>query len=160
MPIIYALHGYMGSGKTTYAKKICDESKALLMSHDAWMVSLYGKNPPPEMFRVYFDRIEKHILKTAEQLLNMNVNIVLDWGFWSREDRDKIRQWTRKLPNAELRMIALTAPKDTLKQRVLKRTEQDLDDQLVIDENAFEVLFKKFEAIQDDEELYQTINTV
>lgn len=162
MAIVYALYGFTGSGKTTYAKKLAAETTAFLMSHDAWMAALYGDNPG-ENYAIYYKRIKDHILNTAADLLARDVDIILDWGFWSRAERDELRAWAADQggdqSKVDLRLIWLDAPMDVMKERVLKRTSENHDDQVFIDENAFNEFKARFEPLGTDEVVFEKIQT-
>lgn len=44
------LHGYMGAGKTTFARRLEREGRGLCFTHDEWMGHLYGDDPPADAF--------------------------------------------------------------------------------------------------------------
>ena len=47
---LYLIHGYIASGKMTYAKKLEAETDAIRFTLDEWMVNFYGANPPANKF--------------------------------------------------------------------------------------------------------------
>jgi len=55
-PIVYMLYGFVGAGKTVFAKKLEKETGALRFTNDEWMISLYGNNPSAEKFAEYYER--------------------------------------------------------------------------------------------------------
>jgi predicted kinase len=50
------IHGYLGAGKTTFARQLERTIPAIRLSHDEWMVRLYGDNPPIEHFADFYGR--------------------------------------------------------------------------------------------------------
>jgi predicted kinase len=49
MPTVHLIHGYLGTGKTTRAKKLAEEVKGVRFNPDEWMVRLYGDDPPTDL---------------------------------------------------------------------------------------------------------------
>ena len=69
MATIHLLHGFTGAGKSTFAKKLESEIRAIRFSPDEWMVKLYGNNPPEEKFAEYFQNVESLIWQVSSQVL-------------------------------------------------------------------------------------------
>jgi predicted kinase len=46
MAAVHLICGFIGAGKTTYFKKLEVQTDAIRCSPDAWVVALYGNNPP------------------------------------------------------------------------------------------------------------------
>jgi predicted kinase len=51
------LHGFLGTGKTTLAKRLERDLRAVRFTHDEWMSALYGSDPPAEQFSEYYARV-------------------------------------------------------------------------------------------------------
>lgn len=150
MATIHLLHGFTGAGKTTFAKKLETEIGAVRFSPDEWMVKLYGNNPPEEYFAEYFERVESLIWQVAAQVLAVEVDVILDFGFWSRASRDEAREKAQIL-KAESKLYFISTPEPIMKERVLQRTQNLPEGALVIDENAFELFKTRFEPLGEDE---------
>jgi predicted kinase len=56
--ITHLIHGFVGTGKTTYAVKLEKEVPAIRFSLDDWIIVLYGQNPPKESFAEHYSRVE------------------------------------------------------------------------------------------------------
>lgn len=56
----------------------------------------------------------------AERLLTSGVSVILDWGLWTRAERDHYRQRARDL-GAQVETVFLDASFDTLWERVAER---------------------------------------
>lgn len=151
MAVIYALYGFVGVGKTTFAKKLEVETNAVRFTHDEWMCDLYGDNPPEELFSTYCARVDKVIWRMAERILKSGSDVIFDFGFWKRADRDRLRAFAKAL-GVGLRLYHLTCPEAVSKERVLRRTEAMPEGALWINEEAIEIFKTRFEPLDPLEE--------
>lgn len=150
MAILYLIHGFCGAGKTTFAKKLENQKRAVCFSHDEWMCERFGKNPPANKFAEYYNIVTEEIKLEAAIRLSRGQDVILDFGFWTRVDRDAYRAWAQQM-GVECVLHAVTADMDIMKERVLNRTKDVPAGQLFIDESAFESFKTRFEMLQDDE---------
>jgi predicted kinase len=150
-PTIHLLCGRIGSGKTTFAKKLEREIAAIRLSHDEWMVRLYGPNPPEANFGEYFVRVENLIWETAASLVRTGNDVILDGGFWTRESRDVARERALEA-GANAKFYRILCPRRLALERTLERSKDPPADSLWIDRAAYEKLDALFEPMQDDEE--------
>lgn len=150
-PIVHMLHGFVGVGKTIFAKKLEKETSALRFTNDEWMISLYGSNPPAEKFAEYHERTTKLLLDVAFKCLKAGVDVILDDGFWTRSRRDKVRNRITKA-GANFQLYHIKCSDEIMKQRTLKRTKDLSKDVFYINEAAIETFKKRFEPLDDDEE--------
>lgn len=150
-PVAHMLYGFVGAGKTTFAKKLEKKTGALRFSNDEWMISLYGNNPPAEKFTEYHERTTKLLLDIAFKCLKAGVDIILDDGFWSRSRRDKMRNRIIKA-GASFQLYYIKCSDEAMRQRTLKRSKGSSKDAFYIDEAAIETFKKRFEPLGDDEE--------
>lgn len=149
-PTIHLLHGFIGSGKTTLARRLERECGAERFSHDEWMVRLYGWNPPEEHFKEYQLQIEHLIWAEARLAVRAGRDVILDFGFWTRESRDEARNRVRSI-GATAKFYAVYCPRRTMRARTLERSKRPATDSLWIDGAAFDKLMAAFEPMQDDE---------
>jgi predicted kinase len=150
MSTLHMVYGFVGAGKTTFAKSLEQTLPAVRFTHDEWMNKLYGENPPLEQFTDYYNRIHDLIWMYATRLLELKQEVILDTGFWSRVSRDEARAKARAV-GADTKLYFLDAPEDVLKVRVRKRNE-NLQGSLYIDDEAFELFKTRFEPLGKDEE--------
>ncbi len=150
MAKLYLLYGFVGAGKTTYAKELASETGAIRFSPDEWIVRLYGSNPAADMFAEYDQRIRTLIWELAEVFLQSEKDVILDFGFWQRADRNTARE-KAELWHAECELIYLKCSEELMRARVLQRTQNLPEDALVIDENAIEIMRTRFESLGLDE---------
>jgi predicted kinase len=113
--------GLPGSGKTTLAKQLARELAAVRLCPDEWKHDL-GIDYYDEAGRI---RLEDRLWQLAQELLELGQNVVMEHGFWARDERDALRLAARALGVAvELRH--LDVPFDELWRRLAIRNEQAL----------------------------------
>ena len=94
--------GLPGSGKTTLAKQLASEVRAVRLSPDEWMHDL-GIGYYEEETRV---RLEKRLWQLGQELLTLSQSVILENGFSAREERDELRLGGRTIGVAvELRYL-------------------------------------------------------
>jgi predicted kinase len=148
-PLAFLLHGYLGVGKTTLARRLEAEHAAIRFTHDAWMRALYGDDPPGVLFDEYGGRVSGLIEATWTRCLELGVNVVLDSGFWSRSERDRTRARIAQL-GGEYRLYRLTCPDEVARERIAGRNEK-LDASLFIAPATYDALKARFEPLGPDE---------
>jgi len=84
--------GKICSGKTTYAKKLCRESGAVLLSVDEIMLAMFGQHCG-DLHDTYAERTRNYLLNKAVELNKKGITPVLDWGFWTSDGRKEVRQF-------------------------------------------------------------------
>jgi len=80
--------GLPGTGKTTAARRIEVEQKALRLTKDEWVKALYGHENPPSAQ----DVIEGRLIQIGLRALELGNNVIIDYGLWGRDERSALRQ--------------------------------------------------------------------
>ena len=108
------------SGKTTRAKELESEVKAIRLTPDEWHVNLFGHDiaDPEHNKRHYL--IEDMLWQIAARALSLGTNIILDFGFWAKEEREDYRTRAKKL-GAGSEIIFMEVDAGELIQRVRAR---------------------------------------
>jgi predicted kinase len=151
MSTVHLLHGLPGTGKTTFARRLKSDCKAVCLSHDEWMVKLYGTNPASANFTEYHDRILSLLWQIAGEFIKRDIDVVLDHGFWTRRSRDEARAMVVSL-GATPKLYRLVCPDAVADARVLARAKAGIVDCLRIDEHALRVFHSRYEPLQPDED--------
>src|SRR5262245_49713305 len=112
--------GLPGSGKTTHARRLEEELRAVRLSADEWMVAL-SINLWDERTR---EKIERLQWELAQQLLATAVTVIIEWGTWARVERDTLRLRAREL-GAAVELHTLQAPLEELFERVKRRRMEE-----------------------------------
>lgn len=79
MPTIHLIHGYLGSGKTTFARRLEAETGGLRISIDDWTSTL--SNDPVHRDRELFERVWRlmaHLWPSIAQ--SGTQDVILDFG--------------------------------------------------------------------------------
>ncbi len=150
MATAHLIHGFLGAGKTTFARKLEAELGALRFSHDEWMVELFGHDPPVERFAVQAQSVRRVMQALWLRSLGLGLDVVLDFGFWPRAERDEVRAQVAAI-GANHRLYQLARSEAEAWRRIEARNT-DLGDSLLITRATFETLKARFEPLADDEE--------
>ena len=149
MASAHLIHGFLGVGKTTLARQLERSIPAIRFSHDEWMTRLYGDDPPVEHFAELYRRVCQQVEEVWPRCLELGLNVVLDFGFWTRQERDVVRARIAAM-GAQACLYRLTYSEIESWRRIDKRNT-DLQGSLYIARNTFELLKSRFEPLGDDE---------
>ncbi len=150
MATLHLMHGFIGAGKTTYAKKLEKELKALRLNSDEWMLALYGNNPPASSFTACEEKVRALQWEVAMRVLAQGGDVILDWGFWKLATRNEIRH-KLAAQGVSYRFYAMQTDKEVMRERCRKRTEEGGNKELFIDNNAFDEFWPRFEPMSEEE---------
>lgn len=94
MPKVFLTCGKICSGKSTYANKLQITNKAILLSVDEITLALFGRDAG-ENHDTYVERTEKYLFEKSIEIIETGINVVLDWGFWTKTERDFAKEFYR-----------------------------------------------------------------
>lgn len=140
--MITLICGRIGCGKTHYAKQM----DGLLISIDAVMLDRY----PPylgDAHEAIGTQVRAELLEIAASLSG---DIILDWGFWKRSDRDAVRAFFRN-HGRKTRLLWIDLPEEELRRRREYRNAHLPKDAYFIDENLARKCDPQFEPPAPDE---------
>jgi predicted kinase len=143
------MHGFIGCGKTTVAKKLAAELPAIRLNNDDWMVPLYGRGPHPDKHDEYWLRIHNVQWDLARDIIRTGVDVIMDYGCWSKSTR---KEWAARALEFADRVVIHHVKCDinVARTRTIARTNSGAHE-LFVCENAFNTLLKQFEPMLDDE---------
>ena len=142
---VYLIAGFIGSGKTTFSKKLESETGALRFTKDEWVIKVLGRNAPKvDNFARFEDLLANLATDIALKCAAHGVDVIIDDGFWYKRQRDDVFKRIRSI-GAKVKGYYLRCPKDILEQRVLERSKQASDDSFVIDKEMFTKYYELFQ---------------
>ena len=120
---VHLMYGLAGSGKSTLARELSAGGRAVRFTLDEWMTRVH----PDVDFesREYGDKADhmrEVIWSVAEQVLAADVDVVLDWNFWSVERR----RWAidrAAVVHAPVTLHRLSTPIEVASERALARAQ-------------------------------------
>ena len=100
--------GRICTGKSTYAEKLRKELPAVVLSIDEITLALF-RQEAGDMHDTYVERAKEYLYDKSVQIIETGINVVLDWGFWTKKERDYAREFyrSRGIKN-ELHYIAVS----------------------------------------------------
>jgi predicted kinase len=122
MAVLYLMVGLPCSGKTTRAKVLENELCALRFTPDEWQVRLFGHDTLDPEHDKRHSLIEDMLWQIAARALSLGTNIILDFGFWAKEERDDYRSRAQKM-GARSEIIFMDVDEEELMKRVRIRNE-------------------------------------
>ncbi len=110
------------SGKTTRAKELENELFALRLTPDEWHVNLFGHDINDPEHDKRHNLIETMLWQIAARALSLGTNVILDFGFWAKEEREDFRSRARKI-GAGSEIVYMDIDEEELIRRVKIRNE-------------------------------------
>lgn len=92
MAKVYMTCGKICSGKSTYSQKLRKLHGAVILSVDEITLALFGKDVG-EKHDLYVERAEKYLFEKSVEIIESGINVILDWGFWTKRERDFARKF-------------------------------------------------------------------
>jgi predicted kinase len=140
-PRLILICGLPGSGKTTLAKRLAPEVRAVRLCTDEWKHDL-GIDYYDEPARV---RLEARLWRLGRELLELGQSVLMENGFWGREERDELRLAARRL-GVPVQLHYLDAPVDELWRRLQRRNQDAEPGTVPISREDLERWAHQFEA--------------
>lgn len=130
MATLHLMVGLPGSGKTALARELESDHAALRLTVDEWHVRLFGNDVHDDSdeadFAAHSARhaaIESLLWETAARVLVLGVDVILDFGFWTRSERDQFRAEAQTL-GAGFRIHFADVSAEVLLERIKARNAQ------------------------------------
>jgi predicted kinase len=151
MSKVILICGKIASGKTTYAKSMLEKLHGVNLSLDEIMLAVLGENC--DSHDDYKEKTQNYLFNKAVEIVNNGVPVILDWGFWTKNNRIKATEFFTK-HDIPYEWHYINATKKTLIENVKKRNKE-IDDGKVVayhfDDELAEYFWAKFEPPTRDE---------
>ena len=150
MATLYLMVGLPCSGKTTLARTLEYECHALRLTPDEWQIPLFGQDAEDPQHDARHSLIEAMLWNIAARALELGTNVILDYGFWAREEREDYRLRAQQL-GAASEVHYLDVPPDELLRRLAQRNAQPSEQWFLIAEEAMKSWITFFQKPAADE---------
>ena len=150
---IIAVCGKICSGKTCYSNKLKLKENAVILSCDELTSILFDNNlgdAHDEMSK----KIWKYLQQKAVDIVKTNTNVILDWGFWSKRDRQEIREYF-KSQNIKVEIHYIDIDEASWQKNISERNARVLEGKggsdYYLDEGLMKKLLSKWEEPEKNE---------
>ena len=150
MATLHLMVGLPCSGKTTLAKKLERERSALRLTPDEWQVGLLGQDAKEPEHDARHSLIEAMLWNIASRALELGTNVILDFGFWAREEREDYRLRAKRL-GASSEVHFLDVPEEELLRRLAVRNSQPSQESFHISEESMKLWIEFFQKPTPEE---------
>jgi predicted kinase len=147
---LHLMVGLPCAGKTTFAQKLEHEQSALRLTVDEWHIRLFGQDAEEPEHDARHTLIEMMLWQVASRALELGTNVILDFGFWAREEREDYRSRAKAL-GASSEVHFLDAQPDELMRRLRIRNSQSSPTSFYIPEDMMTPWIGFFQRPTPDE---------
>jgi len=150
---IYLICGKICSGKSYYAKTLKEKYNAVILSTDEMTYDLII-NEQGEYYNIFAQRVNNYLKKKAVEICKAGANVILDWGFWTKENRTDISSYL-KLNCISYEWHYIDIDDDTwmrnIEERNMRIEEGNGGSDFYVDEGLLNKLLSMFEVPEKDE---------
>lgn len=153
MAKVIAICGKICSGKSYYANQIKDKVNAVILSTDEATYDLID-NKQGEFYNAFVQRVNKYLMKKATQIVNAGCNVILDWGFWTKQERKATTEYFNQFEiDVEWHYVDIKPSRwqQLIDERNVKIQYGNGGSDFYVDEGLMEKLLSKFEEPSKDE---------
>ena len=146
IPTVYLICGFLGAGKTTYAKKLAQSTGAIHLNPDEICMKRYKREEYENNWEYCFSQTVDYLWEQTAAYVRQNKDVILDMGFWSKSSRKEARKKVIKM-GANVKGYYIYAPDVFLKQRIMSRKGKIAEQNFL----NFDIIKKSFEEPSEDE---------
>ena len=155
MATLHMVCGLPCSGKTTLARELERDLDAVRLTPDEWAMRMMGellpaKGLPLSELEKIRDPIEILLWDLTVRLLGLGVDVIIDFGFWTRDEREDFRRRAADI-GARSELHYLGVPEEELRRRLEARNADLPEGVFWIDPSWMQEWFVLFEAPTADE---------
>src|SRR5918993_3266001 len=150
MATLHLMVGLPCSGKTTLAQKLEHELPALRLTTDEWHIRLFGQDAEEPEHDARHSLIEAMLWNIASRALELGTNVILDFGFWAREEREDYRLRAKRL-GASTEVHFLDVPEEELLRRLAVRNSKPSQESFHISEESMKPWIEFFQRPTPEE---------
>ena len=150
-PTVYLICGFIGAGKTTFAKELEKKTGAVRITKDEWSIRLIGYDPTIEGYAEHDHRIIELSRDVAFQLVEKGIDVILDEGFWGKQQRLELRMRIAEM-GAKAVIYFLDTPLDVIRERVAERNGHLTPESFRISGELLDYYLQFWQPPSDDED--------
>jgi predicted kinase len=150
-PIVYLICGFIGAGKTTFAKKLEEKTGAVRITKDEWSIRFIGNDPTIDGYAQWDRKIIDLSRDVAFYLAGKGMDVIMDEGFWEKETRAAMRRRAEAI-GAQVVMYYLETPIETIRERVVGRNNNLTKDSIKISREMLDNYLKDWQPPTEDED--------
>ncbi|MBP1996725.1 AAA family ATPase [Paenibacillus eucommiae] len=157
MTTLHLMVGLPCSGKTTKARKLEMKYSALRLTPDDWHIRLFGHDyednmteSEEKMHDSRHDSVESLMWDVAARVLVLGVDVILDFGFWSRSERDGFRSRAKDL-GVGFQIHFVEVPEEVLFERLEVRNAMHPEGTFFVPEAKLKEWIQIFEPPSQEE---------
>lgn len=153
MSKIIAICGKICCGKSYYAIQIKEQENAVILSIDEVTYDLID-NEQGEFYNVFAERVNKYLMKKAVEIVKSGCNVILDWGFWTKAERQETTKYFNQFGiDVEWHYVDIERSRweRLIEERNAKIQNGYGGSDFYVDEGLMEKLLSKFEEPTRDE---------
>ena len=144
--------GRICCGKSTYARKLQENRNTVVQSIDDITLALCPEGAG-EMHDTYVLRAEQYLLALSLQILESGADVILDWGLWTRAQRERLRAfYTGHGVENEIHYLRISP--EEWERRIRKRNARQNEEEpqaYFVDEGLLRKVESLFEEPSDTE---------
>lgn len=122
MSKLIAICGKVCSGKSYYAARLREKENAVILSCDDVTMTLFN-NDLGDNHDVMVKKIMTHLKDVSIKIINTNTNVILDWGFWSKKDREELTEFYKK-NNIQIEWHYICVDDETWNKNIKERNKR------------------------------------
>ena len=92
---VIAICGKIASGKSYYANQIKQQKHAVILNTDELTYAMF-QNEQGENYDKLASRANEYLKQKAIEIAKEGCNVILDWGFWKKEERTALTEYFQK----------------------------------------------------------------
>jgi predicted kinase len=150
-PIVYLICGFIGAGKTTFAKKLEEKTSAVRITKDEWSIRLIGNDPTIDGYEEWDTKIIELSRDVAFQLAEKGIDVIIDEGFWTKEQRDELRRKIDAI-GAKAVLYYVETSIETIRDRVVGRNNNLTKESFKISREMLDNYLKYWQPPSEDED--------
>lgn len=150
MAKVMLICGKIASGKSWYCRSLMKKSHALLLSVDELTARLGSLG---DRHDAYSHAIQEYMLEKSVEAVRAGIDVILDWGFWTRVDRRSCTAFFQE-QGIPVEWHYIHVPEQVWRENIARRNAAVLsgeDPSYYVDEGLLNKLLALFEPPEPEE---------